>query len=236
MTNEAELLFIPKEVFASLETNQDIKEKILVIFEEKNKVLSHKIEKYKEIFELEFDKFLQTKEKEESNYRKIKHKIIPFENKTDITPFIIKNQRRKINNSQNKKNYLIKSNSETNLYNYKLFSNNNEINQDQADLRNYIISNKGNCHNRNITTMLQNYNNDRYSNIEIYKEQPIISLKKINNTNKIESSTNINKIIVIIYQELFIVNLLTFIIAILIIVIIITTVILVIIRIKKEIG
>ena len=70
LSKEAELFFVPKEIFSSLMTNQDISDKIKSLLDEKNKILILKIKKFKDLFELEFDKFLSP-DKDKKNNRNI---------------------------------------------------------------------------------------------------------------------------------------------------------------------
>ena len=67
LSKEAELFFVPKEIFSSLMTNQDISDKIKSLIDEKNKILILKIKKFKDLFELEFDKFLSPDKDKKSN-------------------------------------------------------------------------------------------------------------------------------------------------------------------------
>ena len=67
LSKEAELFFAPKEIFSSLMTNQDISDKIISLIDEKNKILILKIKKFKDLFELEFDKFLSPDKKNNRN-------------------------------------------------------------------------------------------------------------------------------------------------------------------------
>ena len=55
-SNEAELFFVPREIFNSILTNLDINDKITKISNEKIKILNLKIKRFTDLFELEFYK------------------------------------------------------------------------------------------------------------------------------------------------------------------------------------
>lgn len=101
LSNEAELFFLPKEIFNSLITNQEIYDKIIAMSQEKNKVLSLKITKYKDLFELEFDKFLSPDKDDNKNYnknnfyRKLYNKN-SLENKSIINRLVLKNDKKRL--------------------------------------------------------------------------------------------------------------------------------------------
>ena len=119
LTNEAELFFVPKEIFTSLITNQEILDKINSLTQEKNKLLSLKIKKYKNLFELEFDKFLSPDKEEKNNrndfYHKLYHKS-SLENKSILNRLIFKNGKKKLfENTSINNNKLIKSKSATDI-------------------------------------------------------------------------------------------------------------------------
>ena len=67
LSNEAEVFFVPKELFTSMLTNPDIEEKITKITTEKIKILKLKIKRFTDLFEIEFDK-LSASLKEEKKY------------------------------------------------------------------------------------------------------------------------------------------------------------------------
>ena len=177
MTNEAKLFFLPKEIFTSLLTNQEINEKIISIIQEKKKILSLKIQKYKDLFELEFEKFL-SQTKDEKNYSKIYLNIKPLENKPVINQLIIRNGKRRITNYKNSK---YKSNSLTDmhkLYHREYNSNKNS----QSNIRSNLILKNDYSPNKNIT-LIKNYKNDKCNiipSISINKESQMNSINNIN--------------------------------------------------------
>ena len=68
-SNEAELFFVPREIFNSILTNSDIEEKITKLTNEKVKILNLKLKRFTDLFELEFDKLvLPSNIKEEKKY------------------------------------------------------------------------------------------------------------------------------------------------------------------------
>ena len=69
ISNEAEFFFIPKEIFNSMLTNQDIEEKITKLTTEKIKILKLKIKRFIELFETEFDKLSPQFKEEKKNFK-----------------------------------------------------------------------------------------------------------------------------------------------------------------------
>ena len=67
ISNEAELFFVPKEIFNSIITNPDIEEKIEEIVKEKIKILNLKIKRFTDLFESECDR-LSPSLKEENKF------------------------------------------------------------------------------------------------------------------------------------------------------------------------
>jgi len=100
ISDEAELFFVPREIFNSILTNPDIKEKIEEIVKEKIKILNLKIKRFTDLFEAEFDrlspslkeenKFLITNNfnmgKKNSNQSRFLSKMIPDNFEYKITP------------------------------------------------------------------------------------------------------------------------------------------------------
>ena len=68
-SNEAEFFFIPKEIFNSMLTNQDLEEKITKLTNEKIKILKLKIKRFTDLFEIEFDKLAPQIREEKKNLR-----------------------------------------------------------------------------------------------------------------------------------------------------------------------
>ena len=203
MTNEALLFFIPKEIFTSLITNKEINDKIRELTEEKNKVLSLKIQKYRDLFELEFDKFLSPDKDEKNNinknefYKKIYNNSL--EKKTVINPLIIKNEKKILFENNNK----LKSKSVSDIN--KLYYNNYYSNDHNNDIivnqnNNYLKNSLGLNHDspKNNIKILQSQNLQRLNNLSINKESQILSLNNIhriiysknNNNNNISKTLN----------------------------------------------
>ena len=216
LTNEAELFFVPKEIFTSLITNQEILDKINSLTQEKNKLLSLKIKKYKNLFELEFDKFLSPDKEEKNNrndfYHKLYHKS-SLENKSILNRLIFKNGKKKLfENTSINNNKLIKSKSATDISkdtniipNNKIFIdfakkyNNYEIgNQSRISLQNNSVINNESSNDNLLVFQSQNLN--RINNLNLNKNESqvlsIISNNKISDNNSIQSinkNENISK-------------------------------------------
>ena len=197
MTNEAELFFVPKEIFMSLMTNQEINEKIISITQEKSKILSLKIKKCIDLFELEFEKFL-TEIKEEKKYIKINHNIKPLENKSIFNHLIIKNGKKRLNNS--KYNNKFKSNSLTDIhkdYYHNYNSNKNKVNQNI--IRNHLIISNDYSPNKinNNITMIRKYIDDKCYNLpnfSINRESQKSSLQNIYKKKDLKYNRNYTSI------------------------------------------
>lgn len=218
LTNEAELFFVPKEIFTSLITNQEILDKINSLTQEKNKLLSLKIKKYKNLFELEFDKFLSPDKEEKNNrndfYHKLYHKS-SLENKSILNRLIFKNGKKKLfENTSINNNKLIKSKSATDIskdtniiQNNKIFIdfakkyNNYEIgNQSRISLQNNSVINNESSNDNLLVFQSQNLNRINNLNLNLNKNESqvlsIISNNKISDNNSIQSinkNENISK-------------------------------------------
>ena len=218
LTNEAELFFVPKEIFTSLITNQEILDKINSLTQEKNKLLSLKIKKYKNLFELEFDKFLSPDKEEKNNrndfYHKLYHKS-SLENKSILNRLIFKNGKKKLfENTSINNNKLIKSKSATDISkdtniipNNKIFIdfakkyNNYEIgNQSRISLQNNSGINNESSNDNLLVFQSQNLNRINNLNLNLNKNESqvlsIISNNKISDNNSIQSinkNENISK-------------------------------------------
>ena len=218
LTNEAELFFVPKEIFTSLITNQEILDKINSLTQEKNKLLSLKIKKYKNLFELEFDKFLSPDKEEKNNrndfYHKLYHKS-SLENKSILNHLIFKNGKKKLfENTSINNNKLIKSKSATDISkdtniipNNKIFIdfakkyNNYEIgNQSRISLQNNSVINNESSNDNLLVFQSQNLNRINNLNLNLNKNESqvlsIISNNKISDNNSIQSinkNENISK-------------------------------------------
>ena len=218
LTNEAELFFVPKEIFTSLITNQEILDKINSLTQEKNKLLSLKIKKYKNLFELEFDKFLSPDKEEKNNrndfYHKLYHKS-SLENKSILNRLIFKNGKKKLfENTSINNNKLIKSKSATDISkdtniipNNKIFIdfakkyNNYEIgNQSRISLQNNSVINNESSNDNLLVFQSQNLNRINNLNLNLNKNESqvlsIISNNKISDNNSIQSinkNENISK-------------------------------------------
>ena len=213
ITNEAELFFVPKEIFTSLITNQEIYDKIKALTQEKNKILSLKIKKYKDLFELEFDKFLSPDKDEKIIYSKLYNKI-SLEHKSVLNHLVLKNDKRKLFENNNKLN---KSKSVTDIskdntnipnkfldFSIKYFNNYNSIqNNDIVNLNkfsfpdNKIINNELSNDGKKV---FKSQNLNRFDNLSLNKNEShklslinnnIISDNNNNNQNNIDS--NISK-------------------------------------------
>ena len=208
LTNEAELFFVPKEIFTSLITNQEIYDKINAMTQEKNKILSLKIIKYKDLFELEFDKFLSPDKEEKNNYNrndfysKLYNKST-FENKSIINRLVLKNEKKKLFENPNiNNNKLIKSKSSTDIskestiipnpyldYKKNNYNKFNMINQNKISLQNNSLLNSDSTNCNDNIKVFQSYNFNRINNLSLNKNESQI-LSFINN-NKIPDTKDI---------------------------------------------
>ena len=205
LTNEAELYFVPKEIFNSLITNQEIYDKINSIIQEKNKILSLKINKYKDLFELEFDKFLSPDKEEKNNFNRndFNSKLYnnnSFENKPIINRLILKNEKKRLfENLSINNNKLIKSKSSTdiikensiipNLYlDYKKNNYNKYdiVNQSKISLQNNSLINSDSTNFNDNIKVFQSQNFNRISNLNLNKNE--INVLSPINSNKLSDS------------------------------------------------
>ena len=205
LSNDAELFFVPKEIVTSLITNQDIYDKIIDLTQEKNKVLSLKINKYKDLFELEFDKYLSPDKDEKKDFYKLYNKSL--ENKSILNHIILNNEKRYIFESHNKKNNkLIKSKSSIDIskdntiipnriFDNKKYHNNYDISSQSriTSQNNSIINND--ISNDNIL-LFKSHNLDKFNNLTINKNESQSQILSLINNNKIaDSKDNKNNII-----------------------------------------
>ena len=207
LTNEAELFFVPKEIFASLITNQEIYDKIIALTQEKNKILKLKIQKYKDLFEFEFDRFLSPDKDEKNNinrngfYNKVYNKNY-IGNKSIINRLIFKNENRMLLENFNK---LAKSKSATDItkdnnviqnkyldftkqYN-NYYKNSDMVSQSKNSFQNSLVLNN---ELTNDVIIFKRKNIQQLNNNSINKnEQQILSLNNnSNNNNKMIDSKN----------------------------------------------
>lgn len=175
LSTEAELFFVPKEIFSSLMTNQAISDKIISLIEEKNRVLILKIKKFKDLFQLEFNKFLSSgKDKKNnlninfgnnligsSNYR-------PLDKMSLMNKISLKNEKKKLFAFyKNSNNILGKSKSSTDISKEsfipkKCFEINKKYN-------NYYNNQNNDLVNQSKNSFLNNnsFTNNEYSNDEV---------------------------------------------------------------------
>ena len=205
LTNESQLFFVPKEIFTSLITNQEILDKINALTQEKNKILSLKINKYKDLFELEFEKFLSPDKDEKNNfirndfYNKLYNKS-SFENKSIINRFILKKEKKRLFENQNiNNNKLIKSKSSTDIkkestilpnpyleYKKNNYNKYDVVNQSRISLQNNSLINSDSTNINNNIKIFQSQNLNRINNLSLNKnESQVLSLI---NSNKILDS------------------------------------------------
>ena len=202
LTNEAELFFVPKEIFTSIITNQEIYEKITALTEEKNKVLSLKINKYKDLFELEFDKFLSPDKEEKNNfnkndfYSKLYNKS-SFENKSIINRLVLKSEKKRLFENPSINNKLIKSNSSTDISKESIILPNPYLDYKKNNFNKYDIINQSRISFQNNSLMNSDFINFN-DNVKVFQSQ---NLNRINNLNLsknesqvISSLINSNKI------------------------------------------
>jgi hypothetical protein len=212
LSNEAELFFLPKEIFNSLITNQEIYDKIIAMSQEKNKVLSLKITKYKDLFELEFDKFLSPDKDDNKNYnknnfyRKLYNKN-SLENKSIINRLVLKNDKKRLFEEKNNNNKLFKSKSaidisgDSTIISKRYFHNNkiNNINYNIEKNSDIINQNKINFETNNESSndrviVFQSQNLQKLNNLSLNKnESQSISLINSKNNPINNNSNNISK-------------------------------------------
>ena len=151
-SNEAELFFVPREIFNSILTNTDIEEKITKLNNEKVKILNLKIKRFTDLFELVFDRLVCPNFKEEKKYLitnnlKLNHNTL---NNTNSNRVLYKNNsdflNSKITQIKSRQNKLHKAASYIkNVYSSKTNSNQNEHNFRYNSVFNKIASpNKNN--------------------------------------------------------------------------------------------
>ena len=212
LTNEAELFFVPKEIFTSLITNQEIYDKISALTEEKNKILSLKINKYKDLFELEFDKFLSPDKEEKNNfnrndfYSKLYNKS-SFENKSIINKLVLKNEKKRLFENPNiNNNKLIKSKSSTDISkenpippNPYLDNKKNKynkldiVNKSRMSLRNNSLINSDSTNFNDNNKIFKSQNFNKINNLSLNKnESKVLSLVNSNKMSDSKVIFNIN--------------------------------------------
>ena len=196
ISNDAELFFVPKEIFNSLVINQEINNKIVSLIDERNKFLILKIKNVKELFEFEFHKFLSPEKEEKYNNSRNNNKFYKtlfggsnlryIDKKSIINQFSVK--REKNNNLLENDNYikLNKSKTSTDISkvriipkNYFDYKNNNNT---------YYNHNNENIHQSKISFHFNNScikfhsNNDSF--IDFHKQNNINSYNNLLNKNK----------------------------------------------------
>ena len=195
-SKEAELFFVPKEIFNSLMTNQDISDKIKSLLEEKNKILLLKIKKFKDLFELEFDKFLSP-DKDKKNNRNINlgNNLIgssnyrPLDKLSLINKIGLKNEKKRLFAiDKNNNNMLGKSKSST------------DISKESFNPKKYFEKNKK-YNNYEMVNQSKNsfLNNNSFTNNEFPNDELPVFHKKnlqgfgdflVNNKSQIFSNFN----------------------------------------------
>jgi len=183
LSKEAELFFVPKEIFSSLMTNQDISDKIISLIDEKNKILILKIKKFKDLFELEFDKFLSP-DKDKKNNRNINfgNNLIgnsnyrPLDKMSLISKIGLKKEKKRLfafdKNSNN--NFLSKSKSSTDI------SKESFIPKKCFDINKKYNNYYNNNQNNDIVNQSKNsfLNNNSFSNNELPNDEQVVFHKK----------------------------------------------------------
>ena len=191
ISNGAELFFVPKEIFNSLLTNPDIEEKITKITVEKIKILKLKIKRFTDLFEEKFDELSPKKEEKKFlninnlslsknlfNKLKISTKIIPKRFQYDFT------------RNKSKQRKLIKSKSDSTIFNSKISNHNSFINNNpEMILDRFIKYNKK--YNNNIYKNIDQINFTTSTNKNITSLQ---NISNISNESKFEEINSIKKL------------------------------------------
>ena len=202
-SNEAELFFVPREIFNSILTNSDIEVKITKLTNEKVKLLNLKIKRFTDLFELEFDKLVSPKIKEEKKYiltNNVNIKQNTFNNNRTLSQDI-PNDMNSINTPiKSRQKRLFKTGSYIKvIYPLKINSTHNDNNERySSSIFNKIINpNKNNKNlyiiNNNINKLMKtniSKNISRFSRKNKYKLNCESKFDEIINNN----STNLNRI------------------------------------------
>lgn len=173
LSKEAELFFVPKEIFSSLMTNQDISDKIISLIDEKNKILILKIKKFKDLFELEFDKFLSP-DKNKNNNRNINfgNNLIgssnyrPLDKMSLISKIGLKKEKRRLFPFEKyNNNFFGKSKSSTDISKEsfipkKYFDINKKYNNYYNNLNNDLVNRSKNSLVNNNSFTINDFSND----------------------------------------------------------------------------
>ena len=185
-SNEAEFFFIPKEIFNSMLTNQDLEEKITKLTNEKIKILKLKIKRFTDLFEIEFDKLAPQIKEEKKNLRLNNlNSTQNFFNKTKVST--TKNRAGKLQykfipNKIQTKN-LIRSVSDSKMPNTKI----NKYIMNMSKYKESIILDKFIKYNKKYNNLCDN--NEK--NINDFLNENRISFK---NNSKINNESNFDEI------------------------------------------
>ena len=201
LTNEAELFFLPKEIFASLIKIQEIYDKLLELTQEKNNLLKLKIQKYKNLFELEFERFLSPENDNKNElYFKINNsnnKYHHISNQNIINRLLFKREKKNFYDNYNKKS---KSKSATVISKdnipkkkiidfskkFKNYSTKNDANQSKNSFSNSLVIN-------NELTNESIILNNIHKNTKTIKQNAPRILLYLNNNNVNIDSKNARK-------------------------------------------
>jgi len=150
ISNEAELFFVPREIFNSILTNSDIEKKITKLTNEKVKILNLKIKRFTDLFELEFDKLVSPNIKEEKKYLltnnlKLNHNTLNNNNNRILSKNTQDYLNSKITQIKSRQKKLHKAASYIN----KVYSSQTNSNQNEQNFRYKNIFNKIASPNKN---------------------------------------------------------------------------------------
>lgn len=188
ISNEAELFFVPKEIFNSILTNPDIEEKISKLTTEKIKIINLKIKRFTDLFEEEFDK-LSPQLKEEKKYLNVNKLNISknlFNNSKTKSKIIPGRFKYKFTSTKYKQKKLFKSESDNMILNSKSYNHLRNINEKRPEdntFDKYINYNK----RYNIPN-----NNEQYTSINtIQSRNSLANISRISNESKLDEVKSI---------------------------------------------
>ena len=194
ISKEAELYFVSKEIFNSMLTNPEIEEKITKLLMEKIKILKLKIKRFTDLFEEEFD-ILSPTFREEKKHLDLNNLNISkkFFNISKSSSKIIPGQFQfKYKQSQYKQKKLLRSESDSKIFNTKTTNNNtNLINKNLEDIILYNFIN----YNKRYNNIFKN--NKKKINFNISTNHSGISFKnnsKISNESKYDEIKSIKNL------------------------------------------
>ena len=197
LSNNTEIIFIPKEIFYALISNEIICNKCISLTEEKTFILNRCINKYRNIFEKKIEFMINNRK----NYKKFNKIFLSndTENIKSLGQFYPKVKKFRNNfsfnsNDFNSNNYIIKSENAI-LNNNNI--NNNINNKDEIDKNNISLYSSYNQININNFNKINNNNNDMNQpnqNISLDKNNNNFNEKMLIASTNFDNNNSFNKI------------------------------------------